>query len=185
MPPGTHTPNKPLEARAAFRRGNHLRAFRTLRSHVDELLTTENTQASGIDFIEFVNMMTKVDRLPEASLVLAHLEATGLLDSQAWRSLVTESATAIAAAADPDRSGARALSDDRAALEYVRQGLDDLVGGRERSCRPSSMPRPPPADSGAGVVRQTIMTRQAMASGVPFALVSARACSGSPHRRTA
>ena len=130
VPPGTHTPNKPLEARAAFRRGNHLRAFRTLRSHVDELLTTENTQASGIDFIEFVNMMTKVDRLPEASLVLAHLEATGLLDSPAWRSLVTESATAIAAAPAPDRSGARALSDDRAALEYVRQVLDDLVGGR-------------------------------------------------------
>ena len=75
-------------------------------------------------------MMTKVDRLPEASLVLDHLETTGLLDTQAWRSLVTESATVIAGAAGPGRSGAPPLADDREALEYVRQVLGELVDSR-------------------------------------------------------
>ncbi len=81
VPPGTHSPNKPLEARAAFRRGNRIRAFRILEAHIEELLATDNMQAGSIACIEFINMTTQIGRLAEAGRMLDYLETTGLLDA--------------------------------------------------------------------------------------------------------
>ncbi len=133
VPPGTYTPNKPLEARAAFRRGNHVRAYRTLRSHIDELLATDNMQGGRIDCIEFVNMMARVGRFNEADRVLNYLEDSGLLDTPAWRGLVEDAAVTISSALeDTERPGDDDRLDDRRALEYVGSVLDrlatDLVG---------------------------------------------------------
>ncbi len=60
VPPRTHTPAEPLKAGAAFRRGEHARAFRTLRDHLDEILAAGNMQAGMMDCIEFVRMMTAI-----------------------------------------------------------------------------------------------------------------------------
>ena len=122
LPPRTHTPSEPLRARAAFRRGDHARAFRILRDHVDELLVTDNMQAGMVDCIEFVTMMTASGRVHEAARVLAHLETGNLLDTPGWRSLVADSAATIAEhGAGRD---AVAPGDDRAALQLIRTVLD-------------------------------------------------------------
>jgi predicted ATPase/DNA-binding SARP family transcriptional activator len=128
VPPGTYTPNKPLEARAAFRRGNHLRAYRTLRSHIDELLATDNMQGGRIDCIEFVNMMARVGRFDEADRVLTYLENNNLLDTPAWRGLVEDSAAKISSAFEAiERPEDDYPVDDRRALEYVGKVLDRLA----------------------------------------------------------
>ena len=97
-PPGTYSPNKPLEARSAFRRGNRIRAFRILADHIDELLSADNMHAVSIVCIRYINMMTAVERLDDAAYMLAYLETTGLLDAPTWRSLIAESAGRIASA---------------------------------------------------------------------------------------
>lgn len=136
VPPRTHTPNKPLEARAAFRRGNYIRAFRILQSHIEELLTTDNMQASGIDCIEFINMMTQIGRLTEASRILNYLETTGLLDAPAWRTLIDSSATVIAKAQqDNDAANQEVGIDDRQALGYMREVLDRLMTEEQTAWR--------------------------------------------------
>lgn len=136
VPRRTHTPNKPLEARAAFRRGNHIRAFRILQSHIDELLTTDNMQAGGIDCIEFINMMTQIGKLTEAAAMLNYLETTGLLEAPAWRTLIDDSARVIASAPeDINASDQEAGIDDRQALEFMRDVLHRLITG-EHSAEP-------------------------------------------------
>lgn len=133
VPERTYSPNKPLEARAAFRRGNRTRAFRILRSHIDELISTDNMQAGSLVCIEFINMMTKIDRLSDAASMLDYLESTGLLDAPAWRTLIADSASKVAAGADlsshREQSPERAL-DDRQALEYMGEILDQLADGQ-------------------------------------------------------
>lgn len=124
VPPRTHTPNKPLEARAAFRRGNHVRAFRTLHAHIEELLATDNMQAGSIDCIEFINMMSQIGRLSEAGRMLSYLETTGLLDAPAWRSLIEDSAKLVGSASDDVVAADDGADDDRQALEYMRDVLD-------------------------------------------------------------
>lgn len=77
VPARTHSPNRPIEARAAFRRGERTRAFRLLRAHVDELLDTGNMQAASVTGVEFVTMMAAMDRLPAAAVALGYLDTTG------------------------------------------------------------------------------------------------------------
>ncbi len=122
VPPRTHTPSEALKAGAAFRRGEHTRAFRMLRDHIDELLETDNMQAGMMDCIEFVNMMTATGRLDEAAGVLAHLEASHLLDAPGWRMLVTDAAARLAQ--HPGTAGAPGPIDDRAALQLMKDELD-------------------------------------------------------------
>ena len=97
VPARTYSPNKPLEARAAFRRGNRRRAFRILQSHIDELLSTDNMQAGSLVCIEFINMMGTDRPLSDAARMLNYLETTGLLDAPAWRTLIADSASKVAA----------------------------------------------------------------------------------------
>ncbi|MEA1902873.1 MAG: BTAD domain-containing putative transcriptional regulator [Actinomycetota bacterium] len=131
LPQRTYTPNKPLEARAAFRRGNRSRAFHILRSHIDELLSTDNMQAGSLVCIEFTNMMTQIGQLTEASCMLDYLETTGILDAPAWRSLIDDSAKIISSS-DDIRSGPsrEVVIDDRQALEYMREVLEQLADGQ-------------------------------------------------------
>lgn len=138
VPPGTHTPNKALEARTAFRRGNRIRAFRILRSHIEELLATDNMQAGSIDCIEFINMMTAIGRPTEAGRILHHLERSGLLDAPAWRTLVESSAHLIDRA-DAKPAPTSEQMDDRRALEYMRDVLGTIT-----SQAPPVAKQPPP-----------------------------------------
>ena len=95
VPDRTHTLKNPLEARAALRRGDRPRAFEILRSYIDELLDNDNIYIGKFACIEFVRMMVKVDRLPEAARILGFLESTGSLDVPALRSLVAGAAGRI------------------------------------------------------------------------------------------
>ena len=130
----------PLEARAALRRGDRLRAFEMLRSYIDELLDNDNVYIGKFACIEFVSMMVKVDRPPEAARILGFLESTGALDVSALRSLVADDAGTIGGRLqhDTDRqhTAGRHL-DDRRALIFMRDVLDRLVDGEQRSTRPS------------------------------------------------
>ena len=134
VPPRTYSPNKTLQARSAFRRGSRIRAYRILQSHINELLTLDNMQAGSMVFVEFVNMMTEVDRPADAALILNHLETTGVLDSSAWRILTAEAATKVAEFADEsghlNRTASTSLS-SRRALEYVHDTLGQLVASQD------------------------------------------------------
>jgi predicted ATPase/DNA-binding SARP family transcriptional activator len=128
VPPRTHTPSEPLKARAAFGRGEHQRAFRILRDHIDELLVTDNMQAGMMDCVEFVAMMASLGRADDAAPVLDHLESGHLLDGPGWRLLVADPADVVARERTP-ASHAASVVDDRDALEFMHEVLDRLVEG--------------------------------------------------------
>ncbi|ABW11024.1 transcriptional regulator, winged helix family [Parafrankia sp. EAN1pec] len=130
VPARTHSPNRAVQARAVFRRGERAQAFAILHSHVEQLLDDGNMQAVCVTTVEFVNMAAAVGRLEDAARMLGFLETTGLLEHPAWRTLV-DGATARVAAdprVDPERerAGGRRL-DDRQALEYMRGVLGLLT----------------------------------------------------------
>ncbi len=83
VPDRTHTLKNPLEARAALRRGDRSRAFEMLRSYIDELLDNDNVYIGKFACIEFVGMMVRVDRRPEAARILGFLESTDSIDVSA------------------------------------------------------------------------------------------------------
>ena len=124
LPPRTHTPSEPLKARAAFRRGDHRRAFAILRDHIDELLVTDNMQAGMMDCVEFITMMAATNRKREGAAVLRHLEGGHLLDTPGWRLLVAEPTAALAG-----QQASGEITDDRTALKFMRSVLDRLVAG--------------------------------------------------------
>ncbi|TMR94767.1 BTAD domain-containing putative transcriptional regulator [Nonomuraea basaltis] len=136
VPAGALSANKTTEARSAFRRGDRPRAFQLLRSHIDELIDTDNVIAASVVCIEFINMMAAIDRIAEAARMLGYLEAANDFGALAARTLVTEAADKIAASvrhsSDPTPASVRHI-DDRAALVYMR---DVLVG----LARPGAQP---------------------------------------------
>jgi hypothetical protein len=132
VPDRTNTLKHPLEARAALRRGDRSRAFQVLRSYIDELLENDNMHVAEIACIQFIGMMVKVDRLPEAARILGFVESTGSLDVPALSPLVVSDAGRIAADSGHDTDHERAIGsdlDDRHALTYMRDVLDRLVDG--------------------------------------------------------
>ena len=141
VPDRTHTLKNPLEARAALRRGDRLRAFEMFRSYIDELLDNDNIYIGTFACIEFVRMMVKVGRPPEAARILGFLESTGAVDVSALRSLVADDAGGIAADSrrdtDRQRTAGRDL-DDRRALIFMRDVLDRLVDGEQVVDQPPS-----------------------------------------------
>lgn len=135
LPDRTMSVNKPVEARAAFRRGNRARAFQILCSHIDELLATDNMTGAGAVCVEFINMMTTIDHLPAAARMLGYLETTTRdFGALAARTLVADAASKAAAdtenTQDREQAGGRGL-DDRQALEYMRRVLDDLADDQQ------------------------------------------------------
>jgi tetratricopeptide (TPR) repeat protein len=137
VPDRTHTLKNPLEARAALRRGDRSRAFEILRSYIDELLDNDNIYIGKYACIEFIKMMVKVDRLPEAARILGFLESTGSRDAPALGSLVAGDAGRITGDAEHDPTHEQAIVneraigrdlDDRRALTFMRDvlaGLED------------------------------------------------------------
>ena len=132
VPERTVSVNKPIEARAAFRRGNRSAAFRILRAYVDELLETDYPDLATNAAVEFINMMATIDRLPAAARVLDYLATAGDFGALAARTLVADAAARIAAAEripERDRSPEPRL-DARHALTYMRDVLDELEADR-------------------------------------------------------
>ena len=142
VPDRTVSVNKPIEARAAFRRGNRSAAFRILRAYVDELLETDYPDLATNAAVEFINMMATIDRLPAAARVLDYLAAAGDFGALAARTLVADAAARIAAGAeripDQDRSPEPRL-DARHALTYMRDVLDELEADRVAAIRGSEL----------------------------------------------
>jgi predicted ATPase/DNA-binding SARP family transcriptional activator len=128
----TNSPNETLAARTAFRRGHHSQAFQILRSYADELLTVGNVSGASLVCLEFINMMTAIDRLPEAAHILGHLDATGLLgvEGPGFKMLVRDAADKVAA--NPAATAARKqaseqMLDEGHALNYIRDVLGQLL----------------------------------------------------------
>ena len=135
VPDRTSSVNEPAQARAAFRRGHQSRAFRILRSHVDELLETDYTDLAKNAAIEFINMMAAVDRVPEAARILGYLASTGDFGALAVRALVADAADKIAVSAGQSSERFEASGhelDARQALEYMRNTLDELANDQLR-----------------------------------------------------
>jgi predicted ATPase/DNA-binding SARP family transcriptional activator len=134
VPDRTVSVNKPIEARAAFRRGNRSAAFRILRAYVHELLETDYPDLAANAAVEFINEMAIIDRLPAAARVLDYLRGAGDFGALAARTLVADAAAKVAANAermrDQDRSPEPRL-DARDALRYMRDVLDALASAAE------------------------------------------------------
>ena len=125
VPDRTISVNKPIEARAAFRRGNRSAAYRILRAYIDELLDSDYQDLATNAAVEFINMMATIDRLPAAARVLDYLATAGALAALAARTLVADAAARIAASTDRYRPPEQQL-DARHALTYMRDELDKL-----------------------------------------------------------
>ncbi|MDT3442304.1 BTAD domain-containing putative transcriptional regulator [Pseudofrankia sp. BMG5.37] len=126
VPERTHSPNRCVEARAYFRRGETARAFAILRAHIDELLDTGNMQGICVTAVEFVNMMVQADRVADADRVLRHLDRT----APYWATLVADARHTIATTlrAAPSRAHLPTPDlDDHQALEYMRSVLTELA----------------------------------------------------------
>ena len=130
VPDRTVSVNKPIEARAAFRRGNRSAAFRILRAYVHELLETDYPDLAANAAVEFINMMATIDRLPAAARVLDYLAAAGDFGALAPRTLVAEAAAQVAAAGPTPPDPERHL-DARHALRYMRDVLDELADDQQ------------------------------------------------------
>jgi hypothetical protein len=126
VPPKTSSVNEPARARKAFKNGQRSQAFRILRSHVKELLESDYTDLGKLAAVEFVNMMSAINRFPEGARILSYLAATGDFGTLAVRGLVADAAKKIKADVSPGRSSLPQPDlDGRQALEYMY----DVLGG--------------------------------------------------------
>jgi predicted ATPase/DNA-binding SARP family transcriptional activator len=128
VPPRTSSVNEPARARKAFKNGQRSQAFRILHSHVQELLETDYTDLGKLAAVEFVNMMSAINRLPEAARILSYLAGTGDFGTLAVRALVADAGRTIEVNAPPSGlSPTQPDLDGRQALEYMRDVLDGLA----------------------------------------------------------
>ncbi|MFI6316455.1 BTAD domain-containing putative transcriptional regulator [Nonomuraea sp. NPDC050556] len=114
VPEGSLSAGKAVQARSAFRRGDRRRAFRILRTYMDELITTDNVIAASVVCIEFVNMMAAAGQPEEAGRMLAYLETRNDFGAMAARTLIT---------ADVESKPGPPLT-DRQALDHMADVLD-------------------------------------------------------------
>jgi predicted ATPase/class 3 adenylate cyclase len=133
VPDRTLSVNKPIEARAAFRRGDRARAFAILGRHIDELLETDHSGLAPNAAIEFVNMMGALDRLDDAKPVLQYLETTGDFGALAVRTLVADASRRVAAAEGPARDSGPEKIDARRALTHMRDVLVRVAADPSRT----------------------------------------------------
>jgi hypothetical protein len=131
VPARTTSVNEPVQAGAAFRRGDRLEAFRILRSYAKELLVTDYTDLARLAAVEFINMMVASDRQPDAARMLEYLTDSGDFGTTAHRTLVADAATEIADSSDeptPDlQQASRPHVDARQALQYMYEVLSELI----------------------------------------------------------
>jgi hypothetical protein len=130
VPDRTSTVNQPAQARAALRRGDQSQAIRILHSYVEELLETDYTDLARNAAIEFINLMTATEHLPEAERIRAFLVSTGDFGNRAAGGLVTDPGNQIAASAERSPNQSHTPESDldaRQALEYMRDTFDGLA----------------------------------------------------------
>ena len=135
VPTGTLSMNKPIEARAALRRGNRSQAFRILRDHMEELLDIDDMFRARLACVEFINLMVEVRRPADAARMLGNLETANLRDGSFVKTLVADAVSAITADPDPTLDQERALGrnlDNRQALLDMRNVLDRLLAERQQ-----------------------------------------------------
>ncbi len=129
VPERTLSVNKPIEARAAFRRGHRTRALEILHGHIADLLEKDHPDFAANAAIEFVNMVAALDRPEDAEPILRYLETTGAFGALAVRTLVAEAAQRISADdLHHRRERQREPLDARRALTYMLRVLDRLIG---------------------------------------------------------
>ena len=136
VPDRTNTLKHPLEARAAFRRGQRSRAFEILRSYVEDLLDNDNVYVGKFACIEFVRMMITLDRRSEAARILGFLESTGSLEVSSLSSRLAVHPERTADDRGPDTDHERTIGrdlDDRRALIFIHDVLDRLVDRTQES----------------------------------------------------
>ena len=131
VPERTFSLNRPVDARSAFRRGDRRLAYAILRGHVDDLLETDVMDAARLTALEFVTMMSALDRWGDAGPVLPYLETTGGFGELAARAFAADGDTA---GTSPLPTGASATAgspgaDARRALQHMRDVLTHLLAG--------------------------------------------------------
>ena len=128
LPEGALSANQLVEARSAFRRGRHSRAFGLLGTYIDEQFEVDNVAVASVVCVEFINMMVAIDRYAEAAHMLAYLAAANEFGALASRTLVAEAASKIAAGrGQAAETTTTHRIDDRQALAYMRDVLGQLT----------------------------------------------------------
>ena len=127
VPDRTHSRNKPIEAMAAFRRGDRARALRILRSDIEDLLENDDIYDMAGTAVAFMSLMAKLARYADAARIEGYLEETGLIRAPILRAVITDAVERIATGApdhvDEQRRLGRTL-DGRQALAFMRGVLD-------------------------------------------------------------
>lgn len=129
LPPRTHSLNKPIEARTAFKRGDHVIAFEILHSYVQETLDIDNMWAARLASLDFINMMSYLNRLEDAAHLMGYAEASGILEGPAFAIQIADAAANLAANDNSElqqRQAAGRQLDNRSALEYIAKVLVEL-----------------------------------------------------------
>ena len=116
IPPGTYAAARPAEVDALFARGEHERAQRVLREHIDDVLAMGTVDVARLVAVAFINLMVGLGRPQEAAPALAYLDTVGEFGALARVSLVAEAAAVIGDVAPHDGDGAAILQLMRAAL---------------------------------------------------------------------
>ncbi|RVX41547.1 putative ATPase [Nonomuraea polychroma] len=139
VPEGSLSANKAVQAQTAFRRGHRRRAFRILRTYIDELITTDNVIAASVVCIEFINMMAVLDHHDEAARMLAYLETRNDFGAMAARTLVVPAAGKVSSSPYGSRppTSEHQIS-DRQALTYMGDVLDRLAADGLVSASPEA-----------------------------------------------
>jgi hypothetical protein len=127
VPDRTHVSTPPIEAAAAFRRGDRVTAFELLRSHALALLEVDDLHETSSIAVAFVDMMGRLELVTEAARILGFLETTGVLETALFR---TDVAGVVALVAVEDLDHERSLGrefDHRHALMFISDVLDRLI----------------------------------------------------------
>jgi predicted ATPase/DNA-binding SARP family transcriptional activator len=126
LPAGTYRVIQTVEARMAFARGDRPHAYRILRDNIDDLLDKDYTDVTRMVAVEYITMVTAIDRLADAAQVLGYLDTTGDFGKLARENLLVDTVQHIEA--EPDlAAAAEQLLDARGALRLMRDSLDELL----------------------------------------------------------
>ena len=129
LPERTHVSTKPIEATAAFRRGDRAAAFDVLRAHAVALLQSDDLYETAAIAVAFVDMMTTLGHFDEVARVLGYLQANGKLDQALWRADVADAVARVGAGTDEVLNNERSLGmslDHRQLLTFISDVLARL-----------------------------------------------------------
>jgi predicted ATPase/DNA-binding SARP family transcriptional activator len=132
VPERTHSLLNPLEARAAFRQGKTTVALERLGLYIDDLLENENLYLTGLACIEFIDMMSKLGRLPEAARMSGTIRVNQSPHSSFFDRLLEDFHQQVETGPPSlaEQIEAGAVLSNREALLFMRDTLNRLVVGR-------------------------------------------------------